>query len=45
MAPKDTNGQENIGWVGTNTKDFIVKSAYDSHITRSHPIEGDWKAL
>ncbi|GAU42748.1 hypothetical protein TSUD_77850 [Trifolium subterraneum] len=44
-APKDIDGQDSIGWGGTNNRGFTVKSAYDSHNNSSHPIEGDWKAL
>ncbi|CAJ2669949.1 unnamed protein product [Trifolium pratense] len=44
-VPKDTDGQDNIGWGGTNMRDFTVKSAYDSLNTIAQPIEGDWKAL
>ncbi|GAU11643.1 hypothetical protein TSUD_334560 [Trifolium subterraneum] len=44
-APKDIDGQDSIGWGGTNNRGFTVKSAYDSHNNISHPIEGDWKTL
>ncbi|KAK2427467.1 hypothetical protein QL285_026046 [Trifolium repens] len=44
-VPKDTDGQDNIGWGGTNTRDFTVKSAYESLNTSAQTIEGDWKAL
>jgi len=40
-APKDTNGRENIGWGGTNTRDFTVQSAYIAQSSRVQPIEGD----
>jgi len=44
-APKDTDGLDNIGWGGTNTRDFTIQSAYDSQNSRAQPIQGDWKAL
>jgi hypothetical protein len=44
-APKDADGPENTAWGGTNTRNFIIQSAYESLNNRAQPIEGDWKAL
>jgi hypothetical protein len=44
-APMDIDGQDTIGWGGTNTRNITVKSAYDNQNTRTQPIVGDWKAL
>jgi hypothetical protein len=40
-VPKDTDGQDSIGWGGTNTRDFTVKSTYDSLNTSAQSVEGD----
>jgi len=44
-APRDTDGLDNIGWGGTNTRDFTIQSAYDSQNSRAQPIQENWKAL
>ncbi|MCI79168.1 ribonuclease H, partial [Trifolium medium] len=44
-APMDIDGKDTIGWGGTNTRNFTVKSAYENQNIRAQPIEGDWKAL
>ncbi|CAJ2644330.1 unnamed protein product [Trifolium pratense] len=44
-APMDIDGKDTIGWGGTNTRNFTVKSAYENQNIRAQPIEGDWKAV
>jgi len=40
-ALKDADGLDNIGWGGTNSRDFTIQSAYDSQNSRAQPIQGD----
>jgi hypothetical protein len=44
-APLDTDGQDNIGWGGTSTRDFTIQSAYFSQCSRDQSFVGDWKTL
>jgi len=45
LMSKYTNGYDNIGWGGTNTRNFTIQSDYDSQNSRAQSIKGDWKAF
>jgi ribonuclease HI len=44
-APIEADGPDNIGWGGTSTQQFSVKSAYNSLLRNQPSVEGDWKVL
>jgi len=44
-APIEADGPDNIGWGGTSTQQFSVKSAYNSLLRNQSNVEGDWKGL
>ncbi|GAU47866.1 hypothetical protein TSUD_404370 [Trifolium subterraneum] len=46
-TPTDVDGPDILGWAGTNTHQFTVKSAYTLNhaIAMPHVAEGDWKTL
>jgi len=44
-APSSGDGLHIIGWGGTNTRQFSVKSAYDMKDGNHANTKGDWKSL
>ncbi|GAU39340.1 hypothetical protein TSUD_60910 [Trifolium subterraneum] len=44
-TPKETDGPDSLGWVGTNTRQFTVQSAYYLQCGNYLPIVGNWKSL
>ncbi|WJX61000.1 hypothetical protein P8452_46145 [Trifolium repens] len=44
-APKETDGPDSLGWIGTNTRQFTVQSAYYLQRGNYIPIAGNWKSL
>ncbi|CAJ2657953.1 unnamed protein product [Trifolium pratense] len=44
-APIGTDGDDTIGWKGTNTHHFTVKSAYDLQHGNDNHINGDWNKI
>jgi hypothetical protein len=44
-APKETDGPDSLGWIGTNTRQFTVQSAYYLQRGNYIPIAGNWKNL
>ncbi|CAJ2627891.1 unnamed protein product [Trifolium pratense] len=46
-APTDVDGPDTLGWAGTNTHQFTVRSAYTLQHVIAMPLvaEGDWKTL
>jgi len=44
-APKDTDGPDAIGWIGTNIRHFTVQSAYNLQREHNISMEGSWKSI
>ncbi|MCI07796.1 ribonuclease H, partial [Trifolium medium] len=44
-SPKETDGPDSLGWIGTNTRQFTVQSAYYLQRGNYLPIAGNWKSL
>lgn len=44
-APIEVDGPDTIGWRGTSTHQFIVKSAYNLLVRDQSTVDGDWKML
>ncbi|CAJ2630361.1 unnamed protein product [Trifolium pratense] len=44
-APIGTDGDDTIGWKGTNTHHFTIKSAYDLQHGNDNHINGDWNKI
>ncbi|GAU36844.1 hypothetical protein TSUD_213680 [Trifolium subterraneum] len=44
-APLGTDGDDTIGWKGTNTHHFTIQSTYDLQHGNGHHINGDWNKI
>jgi hypothetical protein len=44
-APAEADGPDTIGWGGTSTCQFSIKSAYNLLTQSQYSVEGDWKIL